>query len=137
MEIHNTGVKVKQENWKAFAELIENQFKHGGEKYLLDGQADKEFTDLVCEVAPGKTGVDWILQTTVKYAGRFINFEREKDLLKIATYCYIAWLKKGFHLKNVHDEDTKKDGTATEKETVTDERETHPKLLPKKVSWPK
>ena len=104
-KIFNTGINTKRENWPKFAELIENQFKHGGEKYLLDNQKDKEFTDLVCEVSPGKTGFDWILQTCVKYIGRYLNFQRERDLLKIATYCYIAWLKAGHHVTKDHDED--------------------------------
>jgi hypothetical protein len=108
--IYNTGIETKKANFPAFMDLIGNQFKHGGEKYLLDGQNDKEFTDLVCEMAPGKTGCDWILQTMLKYLGRFLNFQREKDLLKIATYCYIIWLKKGFHLQERHDEDTKQKG---------------------------
>jgi len=108
--IYNTGLDVKRDNFDKFAKLIGNQFNHGGEKYSLKGQADKEFTDLVCEISPGKTGADWILQTMVKYVGRFLNFEREKDLLKIATYCYILWLKMGFHLSEEHDEDVKRDG---------------------------
>jgi len=28
--------------------------------------------------------------------------------LKIATFSYIAWLKKGYHLAEEHDEDTDK-----------------------------
>lgn len=107
-KVYNTSVKVKVENWHKFAKLIENQFSHGGDKYTLDGQPDKEATDWVCELSPGKTGFDWIFQTISKYCARYINFQREKDLLKIACYCYIAWLKSGAHLKEEHDEDIKK-----------------------------
>ncbi len=106
--MQNTDVKTKRENWKKFADLIENQFLHGGDKYVLEGQEDKEASDWVCELVPGKTGVDWILGTMAKYVARYKNFEREKDLLKIATYCYIIWLKKGHHLQEGHDEDIKK-----------------------------
>jgi len=109
MKLYNTGIKIKKDNWSKFAKLMENQFNHGGDKYKLEGQ-DKEFTDLVCEISPGESGIDWILQTMVKYIGRFKNFQREKDLLKIATYCYISWLKMGFHLEENHDEDVKKEG---------------------------
>jgi len=109
-KIYNTAVSAKAKYWPMFAQLIENQFKHGGDKYSLTGQADKETTDLVCELSPGKTGVDWILQTIVKYCGRYLSFQREKDLLKIATYCYIAWLKKGYQYNHDHDEDTKREG---------------------------
>lgn len=107
-KIYNTDVKTKRENWPKFEAMIRNQFEHGGEKYCLPDQPDKEVTDLVCEVSPGKTGFDWIFQTIVKYCGRYINFQREKDLLKIATYAYIAWLKAGYHLNEEHEEDIKR-----------------------------
>ena len=101
--IYNTSIREKKANFDSFVKLLRNQFEHGGDKYQLN--EDKEFTDLVCEVVPGETGIDWVLGTMVKYIGRFKNFSREKDLLKIATYCYISWLKMGFHKKVKHDED--------------------------------
>lgn len=105
-KIYNTSLKEKQEYFNQFMTLIKNQFDHGGDKYQLS--PTKEMTDLVCELVPGDTGVDWVLGTMLKYLGRFKNFEREKDLLKIATYCYIAWLKKGYQHQSDHDEDIKK-----------------------------
>lgn len=107
-KIHNTSVKTKKENFDKFVELLRNQFEHGGDKYCLTNQPEKESTDWICELVPGTTGVDWILGTIAKYLARFKNFEREKDLLKIATYCYIAWLKCGYHVKEEHDEDITK-----------------------------
>ena len=80
--------------------------EHGGEKYSLG--ENREATDWVNELRPGKTGIDWIIQTIAKYLARFINFGREKDLLKIGGWGYIAWLKKGFFKNKVHDSDTKK-----------------------------
>jgi len=65
-----------------------------------------EWTDIICQMSPGKTGFDWILQTIAKYAGRYLQFKREKDLIKIATYCYIAWLKGGYHLLKTPDDDS-------------------------------
>jgi len=103
MKIYNTGLTVKRDNFEKFIKLISNQFEHGGEKYALG--EDKELTDWVCELAPGNTGVDWILQTMAKYLGRFKNVKRERDLLKIATYAYICWIKLGFHIQSEHDED--------------------------------
>lgn len=104
--IHSTNIETKQKNYSKFSELIENQFTHGGDKYK--GNSEKEFTDLICESFPGESGVDWVLGTCMKYLGRYKNFGREKDLLKVATYMYILWLKGGFHLVESHDEDTKK-----------------------------
>lgn len=103
MKIYNTGLTVKRDNFEKFVKLISNQFEHGGEKYVL--AEDKEMTDWICEFSPGESGVDWILQTMAKYIGRFKNFQLEKDLLKIATYAYICWIKLGFHLQDEHNED--------------------------------
>lgn len=104
--MYNTNIKAKKENFDKFSNLIKNQFIHGGDKYALSDE--REFTDSICEFTPGNTGVDWILGTIMKYLGRFKNFQREKDLLKIVTYCYLIWIKMGYHLNEEHDEDTKK-----------------------------
>ena len=103
----STNVEQKKKYFSFFVILVKNQFWHGGDKYKLN--KDKEFTDGLCEMFPGETGVDWILGTCLKYLGRYKNFGREKDLLKVACYCYILWLKGGYHKleKNKHDEDTK------------------------------
>ena len=73
-----------------FNELIRNQFQYGGKKYGLNDV--RESTDELFE-AHGKA---WLFGTMDKYCYRFHNLERERDLLKIACYCYILWLKKGF-----------------------------------------
>lgn len=102
-DVYNTTVEVKKENFKKFADLIESQFKHGGDKYKLQGFDDREATDVIQAIVP-----NWAEGTILKYVFRWMNFGREKDLLKIATYCYILWLKQGNHLKENHDEDTSK-----------------------------
>jgi hypothetical protein len=99
---YNTTVETKQKFFKKFADLIEGQFKHGGNKYKLQGFEDREATDVISAIVP-----NWVEGTILKYVFRFMNFRREKDLLKIATYCYILWLKEGHHLSEEHDEDTK------------------------------
>ena len=103
--MHSTTVETKRKHFQEFCDLIKNQFYHGGDKYK--GNEEKEFTDMICEAFPGQSGVDWALGTCMKYLGRYKNFGREKDLLKISTYMYIIWLKGGFHLKETHDEDIK------------------------------
>lgn len=106
--VYNTNIKTKQEHFQKFADMIGNQFKHGGDKYKLQGFLDREATDVISSIFGGQSEFDWILGTMMKYLFRFKNFNREKDLLKIATYCYILWLKQGNHLKDSHDEDTQK-----------------------------
>ena len=73
-----------------FIELIENQFEYGGKKYGLNDK--RESTDELFD-AHGK---NWLIGTIDKYTYRFKNLARERDLLKIATYMYILWLKRGF-----------------------------------------
>jgi hypothetical protein len=107
---HGTTVEVKNANFQKFADLIGNQFKHGGDKYKLPGFDDREATDVISSVFGGPSEFDWVLGTMMKYLFRFKNFQREKDLLKVATYCYILWLKQGNHLSATHDEDTTKAG---------------------------
>jgi len=102
----DTNLETKQKYIETFFNLIRNQNNHGGEKYKLSDT--KEFTDVICECFGGESGVDWVLGTMMKYLGRYKNFGREKDLLKVAQYCYILWLKGGFHLQEgSHDEDVK------------------------------
>lgn len=105
---HGTTTKVKAANFAKFASLLESQFAHGGDKYALQGFEDREATDVISSVFGGASEFDWILGTMMKYTFRFKNFQREKDLLKIATYCYILWLKQGNHLNEQHDTDTKR-----------------------------
>jgi hypothetical protein len=107
MITHGTTTSTKAKYFNKFASLISNQFSHGGDKYKLQGFDDREATDIISSVFGGNTELDWILGTMMKYLFRFKNFNREKDLLKIATYCYIIWLKQGNHLKETHDEDVK------------------------------
>jgi len=114
---YGTTAKVKAENFKKFATLIEDQFSHGGSKYALQGFEDREATDVISSIFGGPTEYDWVLGTMTKYVLRFKNFQREKDLLKIATYCFILWLKQGNHLKVAHDTDTAC-GTVKELEVV-------------------
>ena len=104
-KVHNTTVQVKQKYFKKFSNLIENQFKHGGSKYAVPGFNDREATDIISAVFGGDDQTDWVLGTIMKYLFRFKNFKREKDLLKIATYAFILWLKIGGHLRQSHDED--------------------------------
>ena len=97
-----TNVKDKLEYFDKFVKLIEDQFVFGGKKYeLLPGI---ESTDILTL----SWGLEGLLWTINKYLFRFKNFHREKDLLKVATYMYILWLKYGFHLEEKHDTDTGK-----------------------------
>jgi hypothetical protein len=76
-----------------FNKLIEGQFKYGGTKYK--STSSKEATDELFDAHTHKG----LMFTIDKYTYRFKNLARERDLLKIAAYMYIVWLKRGFHLE--------------------------------------
>jgi len=107
-KIYNTTVKTKAKYYKKFSDLVGKQFLHGGDKYKLEGFSDREATDVISSVFGGELGDQWILGTILKYLFRWNNFHREKDILKMATYLYLLWVKQGFHLQKIHDEDIKK-----------------------------
>jgi DNA-directed RNA polymerase subunit RPC12/RpoP len=86
----NTTVKLKEKYWPEFIAACESQWRGGGERYALS--EDKEFTDLVCEVA----GNVWIGGTMAKYIGELINSnpKPEVNFFKLATYAFLWWLKE-------------------------------------------
>jgi len=73
-----------------FYDLVKQQFMYGGKKYAHDEV--REATDILFE----KHGKNWLIGTVDKYCFRYKNLKQEKDLLKIACYQYILWLKRGF-----------------------------------------
>lgn len=95
MQVHNEDAFTK------FTELIKDQFQYGGKKYSDKTDSTKEVTDILFDVY----GDGWLFGTIDKYTYRFENVHREKDLLKIACYMYILWLKRGFfvHPTGVND----------------------------------
>ncbi len=76
-----------------FEKFILDQLSCGGVKYAHSNT--REVTDILVEVY----GIEWLLGTVAKYVYRFKNLGRERDLLKIATYMFILWIKFGFHQK--------------------------------------
>ena len=46
----NTTVETKQQYFKQFSDMIEDQFKHGGDKYKLQGFEGMEATDLISKL---------------------------------------------------------------------------------------
>lgn len=99
---YDTTLFTKEKHLSMFFGLIKDQLVYGAKKYA--NSHVRESTDILCEVYGG----EWLLGTMNKYLFRFKNTQREKDILKIAAYAYILWLKSGFHLRETHDADTNK-----------------------------
>ncbi len=74
----------------SFKKLVTDQFSYGGQKYAHSGE--REATDVLFD----RYGFKWLIGTIDKYTFRFLTCKREKDLLKIACYMFIVWLKRGF-----------------------------------------
>ena len=83
---------MRLKDFEKFSDLITDQFTYGGKKYAHSNE--REATDVLFD----KHGKNWLLGTVDKYTFRFKTCKREKDLLKIATYMFILWLKRGFHI---------------------------------------
>lgn len=94
--------QLKEKNFVKFAKLIQNQIVAGSKKYAIN--EDKEASDIICDAF----GMEYALMNILKYTLRYKTEQREKDLLKIATYSYIIWLNAGNHENKEHDEDIKK-----------------------------
>jgi hypothetical protein len=88
----NLELKMKNTDLDTFLKLVKDQFTYGGKKYAKT--KTKESTDVLFERHTHR----WLVGTIDKYTFRYANLARERDILKIATYMYILWLKRGFHL---------------------------------------
>jgi len=82
-------------NLEKYDELVRDQFEYGGKKYALANSTTRESTDELFDAF----GFKWLLGTMAKYCFRYKNLKRERDILKIATYSYILWLKRGYFLQ--------------------------------------
>ena len=80
-------------HFSLFCDLVKDQFEYGGKKYALN--ATRESTDELFDIY----GRNWLLGTMAKYCFRYKNLKRERDILKIACYSYIMWLKRGYFLQ--------------------------------------
>jgi len=80
------------DNLDKFFELINSQFAYGGKKYAADNT--RESTDILFDWF----GFRFSLGNVAKYVFRYGNLKRERDLLKIACYQFIYYMKRGFHM---------------------------------------
>lgn len=89
MKTRDTNIEIKREEFPNFADLIMGQMNYGGKKYAaLDGKPTREATDYITDVFP-----EFMESTVMKYLLRWRTQKREEDLIKIATYCFLLWVK--------------------------------------------
>jgi hypothetical protein len=90
-EIESKKIEVKVSEMQTFHDLIIDQFKFGGVKYAFTGQ--REATDELFD----SFSYLFLMSTICKYCFRFKTMKAEKEMLKIATYSYLLWLKRGYY----------------------------------------
>lgn len=78
--------------WRICTKFVNNQFAYGGKKYAHSTK--KEATDVLFDAF----SKNWLFGTMAKYIMRTKNLKRERDSLKILCYCFILWVKRGFHI---------------------------------------
>lgn len=97
MSSKELALDVIRTRFDEFMKACESQWRTGGKRYALS--EDKEFTDLVCEIAGNK----WIGGNILKYSGEIENYKKfegkvpEVNFLKMSVYTFIWWLKEFKH----------------------------------------
>lgn len=77
---------------ESFNNLTEKELVHGAEVYKFS--ANRESTDELFDVF----GSIWLFGNCNSYVLNFVNTQEEKQLFNISYFCFIIWLKRGFHL---------------------------------------
>lgn len=78
-----------------FNKLIEHQIKHENKCY--NPLFAKEITDDLFN----HYGYQWLIGSIDNYSKRLNNFKNEYNILNVAVYTYILWLKRGYHLNKL------------------------------------
>ena len=89
MKIRSTAVDIGSRVSK-FLNILDRQFTGCATKYAFN--EDSEWTDVITMFVPF-----WVEGTIMKYLGRLKVYARERDWIKVATYCFILWIKYGLH----------------------------------------
>ena len=87
--IESTAVEITERS-DSFLDVLERQFTGCATKYAFNESS--EWTDVITMKVPY-----WVEGTILKYLGRLKVYGRERDLIKVATYCFILWIKYGLH----------------------------------------
>ena len=89
MTIKSTAIGLSGKS-DTFLNILDRQFTGCATKYAFS--ENSEWTDVITMYVPY-----WVEGTILKYLGRLKVYGRERDLIKVATYCFILWIKYGLH----------------------------------------
>lgn len=81
----------KLARFEEFSTLIRSLALQGTEKYT--GTTNKETVDIIPDVLGEEGYVSFVLGDLIKRVIRFKNQRRERDLVKMALWAYLLWMR--------------------------------------------
>jgi hypothetical protein len=82
-----TNLRVKKKYFPLFWKEVWGRLEKGKHKYQIQGNSEKEATDIAEEIVP-----DFQLGDMIKYIAEYRNTRNPKDLFDIAGWCFVKWL---------------------------------------------
>jgi hypothetical protein len=86
-------IPQKLARFEEFTELMRSLALQGTEKYTGAEADKKETIDLIPDILGEHGYVSFVLGDLVKRVVRFKNQRRERDLVKIALWTYLLWMR--------------------------------------------
>jgi hypothetical protein len=91
--IKEEDVPQKLVQFEEFAELMKKLALQGTEKYSGAEAHKKENIDIIPEVLGEEGYINFVLGDLLKRIIRFKNQRRERDLVKMALWAYLLWMR--------------------------------------------
>jgi len=87
------SIPPKLARFEEFTELMKTLALQGTEKYSGAETHQKETIDILPDVLGEEGYVNFVLGDLLKRIARFKNQRRERDLVKIALWTYLLWMR--------------------------------------------
>ena len=91
--IKEGNVPQKLVRFEDFAEMMKKLALQGTEKYSGAEAHKKETIDIIPEVLGEEGYINFVLGDLLKRIIRFKNQRRERDLVKMALWAYLLWMR--------------------------------------------
>jgi len=87
------GIPQKLARFEEFTQLMKGLALQGTEKYAGAEADKKENIDIIPDVLGEEGYVNYVLGDLIKRVIRFKNQRRERDLVKMALWTYLLWMR--------------------------------------------
>ena len=78
-----------------YFDLVEREF----DCYNLNHQSHDDGIELI-DTLLKEYGNQWLAGTMGKHYFDYVKTKNKNNLIKICAYCYLVWLKRGFHIQS-------------------------------------